>query len=110
MFPGGSLLPPGNISYYWEIKTIVPQGLKIFFMNDTFPGGDERVYPVTISVKAGTVRLLSEMASDMGISIEDILSVLAEDAAIDLEHDFLDLSNTRIPDKCSTEDLLKALQ
>ena len=50
------------------------------------------------------------MAEDMGISIEDILSVLAEDAAIDLEGDFRCLEKVLIPDKCSKEDLIRALE
>ena len=68
-------------------------------------GGEEVLFPVTISVRADTVRLLYQMASDMGISIDDVLSVLAEDAAIDLENEF----QTIIPDKCSKEDLLNAI-
>tara|TARA_Y100001968_G_scaffold251771_1_gene237013 strand:- start:3921 stop:4160 length:240 start_codon:yes stop_codon:yes gene_type:complete len=79
-------------------------------MNSNHPSGDEVLFPVTISVKADTVRLLSEMARDMGISIDDVLSVLAEDAAIDLESDFRYLDRISIPDKCSREDLLKALE
>ena len=49
------------------------------------------------------------MAEDMGISIEDVLSVLAEDAAIDLETDFNTFDHLLIPDKCSREDLLNHL-
>tara|TARA_Y100001968_G_C18998976_1_gene544967 strand:+ start:166 stop:405 length:240 start_codon:yes stop_codon:yes gene_type:complete len=78
-------------------------------MNSNYASGEEILFPVTISVKAGTVRLLSEMATDMGISLEDVLSVLAEDAAIDLERDGKSLENIIIPDKCSRDDLLKAL-
>tara|TARA_B100000700_G_scaffold277068_1_gene324161 strand:+ start:130 stop:375 length:246 start_codon:yes stop_codon:yes gene_type:complete len=66
-------------------------------------------FPVTISVTADTVRLLSEMADDMGISIDDVLSVLAEDAVIDLEIQSKALDSVLIPEKCSKEDLLKAL-
>ena len=56
-------------------------------MNSSYLPGDKNLFPVTISVKADTARLLSEMASHLGISLEDIISVLAEDAAIDLEKD-----------------------
>ena len=79
-------------------------------MNSNHPSSDEVLFPVTISVKAATVRLLSEMARDMGISIDDVLSVLAEDAAIDLETDCKYLDQISIPDKCSREDLLKVLE
>tara|TARA_Y100001968_G_C18855392_1_gene480027 strand:- start:217 stop:456 length:240 start_codon:yes stop_codon:yes gene_type:complete len=79
-------------------------------MNLSQHPSDEVLFPVTISVKAGTVRLLYEMAKDMGISIDDVLSVIAEDAAIDLEVDPNYLDKILIPDKCSREDLLNALE
>lgn len=72
--------------------------------------GENISFPVTISVTADTVRLLSEMAEDMGISVDDVLSVLAEDAAIDLENSFTCLEKISIPDKCSKADLLRALK
>jgi len=83
-------------------------------MNSEQSSGDQVLFPVTISVKANTARLLSEIAQDMGISLDDVLSVLAEDAAIDLEGDkrlsFPELSGTYIPTKCSRLDLIKALE
>tara|TARA_Y100001968_G_scaffold54718_1_gene45968 strand:+ start:637 stop:876 length:240 start_codon:yes stop_codon:yes gene_type:complete len=79
-------------------------------MNSKRPASDDVLFPVTISVKADTVRLLSEMARDLGISIDEVLSVLAEDAAIDLESEFKYLDQITIPDKCSREDLLKAIE
>tara|TARA_Y100001968_G_C19453446_1_gene770374 strand:- start:12846 stop:13085 length:240 start_codon:yes stop_codon:yes gene_type:complete len=79
-------------------------------MNFKNSASDEVLFPITISVKAETVRLLSEMAKDMGISIDDVLSVLAEDAAIDLESECKSVDQTFIPDKCSRDDLLNALE
>ncbi|WP_320664900.1 CopG family transcriptional regulator [Prochlorococcus sp. MIT 1223] len=79
-------------------------------MNSRQSSGDEVLFPVTISIKAGTAKLLSQMAMDMGISIDDVLSVLAEDAAIDLENDLPYFHKDSIPDKCSKDDLLKALE
>ena len=79
-------------------------------MKSGWPKGENISFPVTISVTAETVRLLSEMAADMGISVDDVLSVLAEDAAIDLENSFTWLEKISIPDKCSRTDLLKALK
>ena len=38
-----------------------------------------------ISVRRDTLRLISEMAKDMGISINEVFSFLAEDSVIDLE-------------------------
>ena len=40
---------------------------------------------INISVRRDTLRLLSEMASDMGVSLSEVLSFLAEDSVIDLE-------------------------
>ena len=79
-------------------------------MNAGSLSGDHVLVPVTITVKASTVRLLSEIAQDMGISLDDVISVLAEDAAIDLEIKCKHLIGTIIPDKCSKEDLIKAME
>ena len=61
-----------------------------------------------ISVRRDTLRLISEMADDMGISINEVFSFLAEDSVIDLEL-MEDLNNVDIPGKCSLDDLKKAL-
>ena len=61
-----------------------------------------------ISVRRDTLRLISEMAQDMGISINEVFSFLAEDSVIDLEL-MEDLNNADIPSKCSLDDLKKAL-
>ena len=61
-----------------------------------------------ISVRRDTLRLISEMAQDMGISINEVFSFLAEDSVIDLEL-MEDLNNLSIPSKCSLDDLKKAL-
>ena len=61
-----------------------------------------------ISVRRDTLRLISEMAKDMGISINEVFSFLAEDSVIDLEL-MEDLNNIDIPNKCSLDDLKNAL-
>ena len=61
-----------------------------------------------ISVRRDTLRLISEIAQDMGISINEVFSFLAEDSVIDLEL-MEDLNNIDIPSKCSLDDLKKAL-
>ena len=61
-----------------------------------------------ISVRRDTLRLISEMAQDMGISINEVFSFLAEDSVIDLEL-MEDLNNIDVPSKCSLDDLKKAL-
>ena len=61
-----------------------------------------------ISVRRETLRLISEMAQDMGISINEVFSFLAEDSVIDLEL-LEDLDEIEIPTKCSLDDLKNAL-
>ena len=61
-----------------------------------------------ISVRRDTLRLISEMAHDMGISINEVFSFLAEDSVIDLE--LLEgLNEIEIPNQCSLDDLKNAL-
>ena len=64
---------------------------------------------INISLRRDTLRLISEMANDMGISINEVLSVLTEDSVIDLEIDE-DLKGVNIPSSCSLEDLKKIIQ
>ena len=61
-----------------------------------------------ISVRRDTLRLISEMAQDMGISINEVFSFLAEDSVIDLEL-LEDLNEIEIPNKCSINDLKNAI-
>jgi len=63
---------------------------------------------IRISVRRDTLRLISEMAQDMGISINEVFSFLAEDSVIDLEL-MEDLNKIAIPNKCSIDDLKNAL-
>jgi len=61
-----------------------------------------------ISVRRETLRLISEMAKDMGISINEVFSFLAEDSVIDLEL-MEDFNKINITSKCSIDDLKNAL-
>ena len=61
-----------------------------------------------ISVRRDTLRLISEMAQDMGITINEVFSFLAEDSVVDLEL-IEDLNEIEIPTKCSLQDLKTAL-
>ena len=61
-----------------------------------------------ISVRRDTLRLISEMAEDMGVSINEVFSFLAEDSVIDLEL-LEDLNEIEIPNQCSLDDLKNAL-
>jgi len=59
-------------------------------------------------VRRDTLRLITEMAQDMGISINEVFSFLAEDSVIDLEL-LEDLNEIEIPSQCSLDDLKNAL-
>ena len=61
-----------------------------------------------ISVRRDTLRLITEMAQDMGITINEVFSFLAEDSVIDLEL-LEDLNEIEIPNKCSLNDLKNAI-
>ena len=61
-----------------------------------------------ISVRRDTLRLISVMAQDMGITISEVFSFLAEDSVIDLEL-LENLDEVNIPNKCSLEDLKKEI-
>ena len=52
--------------------------------------------------------MYKRQAQDMGISINEVFSFLAEDSVIDLEL-MEDLNKVDIPCKCSIDDLKKAL-
>ena len=65
---------------------------------------------VDLSLKNETLRILIEMADDMGATLEDLLSSIAEDSVIDLKRLQKDLGITIIPDKCSKEDLLNSIK
>ena len=61
-----------------------------------------------ISVRRDTLRLITEMARDMGISINEVFSFLAEDSVIDLQL-LENLDQIEIPNKCSLDDLKKEI-
>ncbi len=61
-----------------------------------------------IIVRRDTLRLISEMAQDMGISIDEVFSFLAEDSVLDLEL-IENLNEVQIPNKCSLNDLKNAI-
>ena len=63
---------------------------------------------IRISVRRDTLRLISEMAQDMGISINEVFSFLAEDSVVDLEL-LEDWNEIKIPSKCSIDDLKNAI-
>ena len=65
---------------------------------------------VNLSLKEETLRLLIEMADDMGASLEDVISSIAEDSVIDLKRLQDDLGIVIIPEKCSKQDLINSLQ
>ena len=85
-----------------------PPCLNIFFMKYLDP--EELVLVSFIaSLKRGTALVLDEMAKDLGISIDELLSAIAEDAVTGLMREREVLQDVFIPDSCSTEDLIRIL-
>tara|TARA_B100001287_G_scaffold116387_1_gene97958 strand:- start:297 stop:548 length:252 start_codon:yes stop_codon:yes gene_type:complete len=78
-------------------------------MKSTNPKNEYIPLRVNISLRRDTLKLISEMANDMGISIDEVLSFLAEDSVIDLEIDE-DLKGIVIPSSCSLENLKEIIE
>ena len=65
---------------------------------------------INLSLKDETLRMLIEMANDMGATLEDVISTITEDSVIDLERLQDDLGIVIIPEKCSKQDLINSIQ
>ena len=65
---------------------------------------------VNLSLKDETLRMLIEMAEDMGTSLEEVISSIAEDCVIDLKRLQDDLGIVIIPEKCSKQDIINSIQ
>tara|TARA_Y100001968_G_scaffold81757_1_gene72850 strand:- start:2281 stop:2520 length:240 start_codon:yes stop_codon:yes gene_type:complete len=65
---------------------------------------------VNLSLNEGTLRMLLEMSDDMGASLDDVISSIAEDSVIDLKRLQDELGIIIIPEKCSKQDLINSLQ
>tara|TARA_B100000945_G_C20086143_1_gene459045 strand:- start:143 stop:382 length:240 start_codon:yes stop_codon:yes gene_type:complete len=79
-------------------------------MNSNNRPGQNISFSVNLSLKDETLRMLIEMADDMGTSLDELLSSIAEDSVIDLKRLQDDLGIIIIPEKCSTQDLINSLQ
>ena len=77
-------------------------------MKPVNPGNEYIPLDIRISVRRDTLKLIAEMAQDIGISINEVFSFLAEDSVIDLEL-LEDLNEIEIPSKCSLNDLKNAI-
>ena len=86
------------------------QYLNVFFMNSNNCSGQNVSINVNLSLKNETLRMLIEMANDMGASLEDVISSITEDSVIDLERLQDDLGIVIIPEKCSKQDLINSIQ
>ena len=78
-------------------------------MKSTNPKNEYVPLRINLSLRRDTLRLISEMANDMGISIDEVLSFLTEDSVIDLELDE-DLRDIKIPNKCSFVELKEIIE
>ena len=79
-------------------------------MNSNNCSGQNVSINVNLSLKDETLRMLIEMANDMGASLEDVLSSITEYYVIDLERLQDDLGIVIIPEKCSKQDLINSIQ
>ena len=79
-------------------------------MNPNTSSGQNISIRVNLSLKDETLRMLIEMADDMGASLEDVISSITEDSVIDLKRLQDDLGITIIPEKCSKQDLINSIQ
>ena len=79
-------------------------------MNSYNCSGKDVSINVNLILKDETLRMLLEMASDMGASLEDVISSITEDSVIDLERLQDDLGIVIIPEKCSKQDLINSIQ
>ena len=79
-------------------------------MNSDYCSGQNVSINVNISLKDETLRMLIEMANDMGTSLEDLISSITEDSVIDLQRLQDDLGIIIIPEKCSKQDLINSIQ
>ena len=79
-------------------------------MNSNNCSGQDVSINVNLILKDETLRMLLEMASDMGASLEDVISSITEDSVIDLERLQDDLGIVIIPEKCSKQDLINSIQ
>ena len=76
--------------------------------SNSLPGRNISI-SVNLSLKDETLRILIEMANDMGASLEDVISSITEDSVIDLERLQDDLGIVIIPEKCSKQDLINSI-
>ena len=75
-------------------------------MNQNNCSGQNVSININLSLKDETLRILIDMANDMGESLEDVISSITEDSVIDLERLQDDLGIVIIPEKCSKQDLI----
>ena len=79
-------------------------------MNSNNPSSQNISISINLSLKEETLRMLLEMADDMGESLDDVISSIAEDSVIDLKRLQDELGIVIIPEKCSKQDLINSLQ
>ena len=79
-------------------------------MNSKNPSSHSVSINVNLSLKDETLRMLIEMANDMGASLEDLISSITEDSVIDLQRIEDELGIVIIPEKCSQQDLINSIQ
>ena len=70
---------------------------------------EQFLVPLILSMRSEAAQQLIDMAIEMEISLDELVSALAEDSVIGLESTRLN-DHVVIPDRVSTDDLIKILQ
>ncbi len=79
-------------------------------MNTQFSRSERSLLPSILSLLHESEAILYEMASELNVSIDELISAIVEDSVLGLKYSRDSLTVSSIPDKCSRDDLLKALE
>ena len=71
---------------------------------------EEVSFAVTVSVRAESALMLSEMANDMNIPLDELISGIVEDSVTGFGASKIFTEDVLIPDRCSTDDLQKLIE
>jgi len=75
-----------------------------------FEPSEQVQLPVLLSISPETAAVLSEMASQMDVTFDELMSALVESEASPLEKNPENLESVEIPDSCSRRDLFDLLK
>tara|TARA_B100000700_G_C14312728_1_gene520005 strand:- start:130 stop:378 length:249 start_codon:yes stop_codon:yes gene_type:complete len=71
---------------------------------------DDVFLSVVVSLETASAKLLADLACDMDSSLDELISGILEEAASSMKQKPIQLPETRIPEKCSLDDLLRVVK